>query len=212
MMVQSRLKAIREFFRCYPVANVVLEDVRFNHRDKRWGKNFSTVEVGKAMIEDWLRERAHLYLCSGIDTQGCRERYGYRKSSNKGAETFNSHCSDALAIATDLYVQEHIEPGPFIVVDDRYRPVRRQLHDTQPSKDDIRQPYSTGNFKSIRKGTICNFGQICGGTKTYAFIRDNKNKRMERSMRKINWLSHHFKTNIQFLHWLKPGVSLDGVL
>jgi len=211
MMVQSRLKAIREFFKCYPITNVVLEDVRFNHRDNRWGKNFSTIEVGKAMIKDWIRERAHLYLCSGVDTQGCRERYGYKKSSNKGAETFNSHCSDALAIATELYVQEHIEPGPFIVVDDKYRPVRRQLHDTQPAKGGVRQPYSTGNFKSILKGTMCNLGQICGGTGNRFYVRDWGNKRASVAEKNIKWLSHHFKTNIQFLPWLKPGVSLDGV-
>jgi len=209
MMVQSRLKAIREFFKCYPVTNVSLEDVRFNHRDKRWGKNFSTVEIGKTMIKDWIRERAQLHLCSGIDTQDCRERYGYKKSSDKSAEIFNSHCSDALAIATDLYVQKHIEPGTFIVVDDKYRPVRRQLHDTQPSKGGIRHPYSTGNFKSVLKGTMCNLGQICGGTGNRFYIRDWDNKRTSVAQSNLQWLSHHFKTNIQFLHWLKPVVSLE---
>jgi hypothetical protein len=194
LMVQSRLKAIKEFFRCYPIIDVALEDVRFNHRNKRWGKNFSTVEIGKKKIYDWIKERACLQLFLGMNTEDCRKRYGYSKSNNKSAETFNSHCSDALAIATDLYAREHVESGLFIVVDDTYRPVRRQLHDTQFSEGHIRHPYSSGNFKGIRKGTMCNFGQICGGTKTYAFIYDNINKRMERSIKKIDWLSHHFKS------------------
>jgi len=210
MIVQSRLKAIREFFKCYPVTNVSMEDVRFNYRDKRWGKNFSTIDIGKKMINKWIQEHVHLKLFRGVDTQNCREKYGYSKSSNKGAETFNSHCSDALAIAADLYMQEHIEPGPFVVVDDTYRPVRRQLHYMQYSKGNVRRPYSTGNFKGIRKGTICNLGQICGGEidSNRVYIRDWDNKRTKIVQSKIQWLSHQFKTNIQFIPGLNSLVSM----
>lgn len=211
MMVQSRLKALKEFFKCYPIDAVSLEDVKFNHRDKQWGKNFSTVEIGKNKIYNWIKEKACLQLFSGIDTEDCRKRYGYKKSSSKSAETFNSHCSDALAIATDLYAKEHVAPGHFIVVDDTYRPVRRRLHDIRFSKGHIRYPYSTGNFKGIRKGTICNFGQICGGTKNSVYVRDWNNKRIERSIKKISWMSHNFKTNVQSIHLSKPVVFLDGV-
>lgn len=197
-IVNSRLKCMNQFFKCYPISDVALEDVRFNHRDNRWGKNFSTVEIGKTTIKKWIRERAQLHLCSGIDTQGCRDRYSYKKSSNKGAETFNSHCSDALAIATDLYVQKHIEHGSFIIVDDKYRPVRRQLHDTQPSKDSIRYIYSTGNFNGVRKGVICELGLIAGGTgNSYSIYPSQElngnEKRIRKVITKIKWLSHKFK-------------------
>ena len=134
VIVQSRLKAMREFFRCFPVDCVALEDVCFNHRDKKWGSNFSTMEIGKAMVKDWIKSRACLQLFSGYDTQELRGRYGYKKSGNKGAEVFNAHCSDALAIATDVYAREHIGQGKFVVVDDTYRCVRRKLHDSQFSK------------------------------------------------------------------------------
>jgi len=123
-----------------------------------------------------------------------REDYGYKKSSNKNAEIFTSHCSDALAIATDVYAKEHIEKGEFVVVDDTYRCVRRRLHDSQFSKGGIRHPYSTGNFKGIRKGTICNFGQVCGGIKeTIIRTYDWNNKRWAKSLSKVKWLSHKFK-------------------
>lgn len=191
MMVQSRLKAIAEFFRCYPIDAVALEDVKFNHRDKRWGKNFSTIEIGKAQINRWVRQRAGLEMFSGYDTKKCREKYSYKKSGDKGAEVFNAHCSDAIAIATDLYAQEHITQGKFIIADDTYRPVRRRLHDTQPSKGGIRAKYSTGNFKSVRKGTICQDGQIVGGTKKLFWIRNQENNRIGRTH--LSWLSHHFK-------------------
>jgi hypothetical protein len=196
MIVQSRIKAITEFFRCYPIDAIALEDVKFNHRDNRWGKNFSTIEIGKTMINRWIRWRASLEMFTGYDTEACRNLYDYKKSSDKGAEVFNSHCSDALAIATDLYAQEHINQGKFIVVDDTYIPVRRRLHDTQPSKGGIREKYSSGNFKSIRKGAMCNFGQICGGIKD-KIIRtyDWDNKRLSKNPKRVSWLSHHFKTN-----------------
>jgi hypothetical protein len=118
VMVQSRMKAIIEFFRCYPIDVVALEDVKFNHRDKRWGKNFSTIEIGKTQINRWIRRRAGLEMFTGYDTETCRNLYNYKKSSDKSAEVFNTHCSDALAIATDLYAQEHISQGKFIIADD----------------------------------------------------------------------------------------------
>lgn len=195
VIVQSRLKAIAEFFKCYPIDIVAIEDVRFNHRDKRWGKNFSTVEIGKKKITDWIRQRASLRKYSGLDTQALREEFGYKKTSNKSAGIFTSHCSDALAIATEVYAQEQIPFGDFVVVDDTYRPVRRRLHDTQLSKGGIRYPYSAGNFRGIRKGTICEYGQICGGTKNQAWIYNTKNKRIGKVLHKIAWLSHNFKTN-----------------
>ena len=200
VMVQSRMKAITEFFKCYPIDTVALEDVRFNHRDKRWGSNFSAIEIGKAQINKWIRQRASLQLFVGNDTSDCRDKYGYKKSSDKGAEVFNAHCSDALAMATDLYVQKHIAQGKFVIADDTYRSVRRQLHNTQPSKGNVRAKYSTGNFKGVRKGVICEHGQICGGTDNSYYIRNQDNKRIGRT--NIDWLSHKFKT-----HEVKCGDS-----
>ena len=209
VIVQSRMKALQEFFKCYPIDIVAMEDVRFNHRDKRWGKNFSTIEIGKKRINDWVRQRASLLLYSGIETQMFREMFGYRKSSDKSAETFNSHCSDALALAGSILTKERIPIGNFEVVDDTYRFVRRRLHDTEFAKGGIRDKYSAGNFRGIRKGTICNFGQIVGGTKNNVWIRDWDNHRFGRDIKKINQISHHFKIRgWQFLPTLSDGVSL----
>lgn len=196
VIVQSRLKALKELFRCYPIDISAVEDVKFNHRDKRWGKNFSTAEIGKAKLYDWIRKRSKLILVKGHETQEKRKKLGYRKTRDKGAEKFTAHCTDALTLATDTTIM----PGDFVVVDDTYRSVRRRLHDTQPSKGSIRYPYSTGNFKGIRKGAMCEFGQVCGGTKNNVWIRDKSNKRIGRSLSKIGWLSHAFKTSILPTH------------
>jgi len=195
MMVQSRLKAMNEFFKCYPITDVALEDVRFNHRDKRGNGQFSTMEVGKKMIFDWIRDRADMHLYLGWQTPEIREHYEYSKSSRKNAETFSAHCSDALALALDVHRQPRVEPGPFIVVDDTYRPVRRKLHYTQGT----RRPYSAGTFDGIRKGAMCEFGQMCGGTRNRIYYRDWNNKRWKVILNGIAWFSHNFKTNIQFM-------------
>ena len=103
---------------------------------------------------------------------------------------------DSFSIASEI---SNAEPNFNIkVVDDTYRPTRRRLHDTQPKKGNIREKYSTGSFKGIRKGTICEFGQIVGGTGNQLKIlpierREESEKRISKSINKINWLSHSFK-------------------
>ena len=210
-IINSRLKIMREFFKCYPISKVAVEDVKFNHRDNRWGKHFSTAEIGKKFIFDFIRKIVGadgLILFEGYNTQEFREEFGLKKSSNKSAEIFASHCVDSFAIACAI---SEAKPNFNIkIVDDTYRPKRRKLHDTQPAKANIREKYSTGNFKRIRKGTICEFGQIVGGTKTNFWIRNSDNKRIGRTH--ISWLSHSFKfrENRQFLSPLKEGVSLPN--
>jgi len=203
MMVQSRLKAITEFFKCYPINKVALEDVKFNHRDKRWGKNFSTVEIGKNMIKAFIVGkigRDNYITFEGFETEKIREKLGLKKCSDKSAENFNSHCVDSFSIASEL---SNAEPNLDIkVVDDTYRPTRRRLHDTQPAKGNIRNKYSTGSFKGIRKGTICEFGQIVGGTNKVFYIRNSDNKRIGRTT--ISWLSHHFKLRTEGISPPKP--------
>jgi len=194
-IVQSRLKAIKEFFKSYPISKVAFEDVKFNHRDKRWGKNFSTIEIGKNMIKKFITNkigRENLILFEGTETYNIRNIKGLKKSSNKSAENFNSHCVDSFVIASEL-VKCNTPKKEIIIVDDTYRPTRRRLHDTNFSKGGKRDKYSTGNFKGIRKGSVCNFGQVVGGTKNTIYIRDDNNKRFGRSLKKIDWYSKHFK-------------------
>jgi hypothetical protein len=208
VIVNSRLKCLKELFTCYPISKVGIEDVRFNHRDKRWGKNFSTVEIGKTMIKDFLINRVgrENYLTfDGFETKDLREKKGLKKSTNKSAEHFHSHCVDSFAIASEI-VNNPNHRDNILIVDDTYRPTRRRLHDTQPSKGGIRERYSTGNFMGIRKGSICEFGQIVGGTKNNLWIRDQENKRIGRTSAKISWLSHRFKVAIH------PPIEIGGLL
>ena len=210
VMIQSRQKAMREFFKCYPIDTIAIEDVRFNHAKHRWGRNFSTIEVGKKSLYEWCKEQSSLQLYRGHDTQELRKKYDYKKSKKKNAEVFNAHCSDALTIAVDVFVKHHVCPDNFVVVDDTYRFTRRRIHDTQFSKGGLRHAFARGNYRGIRKGTMCNFGLICGGTGNSAYIYSDGRKRISRTMKKISWLSHHF--NVNHAHnsspCLKAGDSL----
>jgi hypothetical protein len=196
VIVNSRLKVIRECFRLYPITRVGFEDVRFNHATKRWGANFSTVEIGKARIKAFFTSHgATIVDYRGHETQALRKRYGYRKTSIKNADKFTAHCSDSLTLAVDVTVGYHVEPGPFLIVNDTYRPVRRQLHDTQPAKRGIRAPYSKGTVFGLRKGLLIGLpngttGQLCGEYKGGYRYYDVEGKR--HSAKQLAWISSHF--------------------
>jgi len=207
VIVNSRLKAIKELLKTYPIKLIGIEDVRFKNHYK--GNNFSTVEIGKTKIYEFLQKRAILHKFQGHQTQKLRKMYGYHKVRDKAKEDFRSHCSDSLSMATSLTTNRHIHAGKLIIADDSYKPVRRRLHDTQFEKGNIRRPYSSGNFKGIRKGTLCKLGIICGGTKKYAFIYNWHHYRIGKSLNKIGWLSKRFfvAERTKFLHSTSRMVS-----
>jgi len=168
VIVNSRLKILRELLRIFPITVVGNEDVRFNHARKRWGANFSTMEIGKAKIKVFFQEHgAEVRDFRGFETQALRKKYGYRKTKDKAADRFEAHCTDALALACDVGSGVRVEPGRFVVVDDSYRPVRRKLHDAQFSTGGIRHPYSRGTVFGLRKGLLVGTksgktGRLCG--------------------------------------------------
>lgn len=58
-------------------------------------------------------------------------------------------------------------------------------------------------FKGIRKGTMCEFGQIVGGTRQQAWYQDfelqengRKIYQKGKMLNKIHWLSHKYKSEV----------------
>jgi hypothetical protein len=203
-IINSRIKCMSELFHCYPINAVAIEDVKFNHRDKKWGRNFSTMEIGKKILYDYIRTTvgiANLIQFSGYDTQKYREKLELTKSHDKSAKVFSTHCVDSFSIANKL---SNATPNKnLIYVDDSYKPIRRKLHDTQFAKGNIRSKYSSGNFKGIKKGCMCEFGQFVGGNKKLIYycdfeLQDNGRKIYQKGkiMSKIRWLSHHYKSEV----------------
>jgi hypothetical protein len=207
VLVQSRLRVLAALFAIYPISVVGFEDVRFNHAKHRWGANFSTVEIGKTRLQNWIRERAELVLYQGWQTQELRQQYGYRKTSVKNADKFTAHCSDALTLACAVGHGASVEPGWFIVVDDTYRPVRRRLHDTQPAPGGRREPYSTGTVFGLRKGLLIgarngNVGRLSGKLPQGIRYYDKSGKRQ--STTALRWISTQFITRVKGASSVSP--------
>jgi len=139
----------------YPVTKAVVEDVRFDHYRKRWGKFFSTAEIGKMKLYntlfEWFEE---VKLVDGVDTAKLREGYKVKKSSNKSERSIYSHVIDALVISAKELGLNALRVYSFFVWK-RYQYLRRQLHKFQFEKNSKRKreggSMSLGGFK---KGDI----------------------------------------------------------
>lgn len=152
VLVQARLNMIKDICSIYPIHRIGIEDVCFNHARYKWGKNFSTVEIGKNKIRTYIKSIAELFEFKGYETKEIRERLGYKKISDKSKNCFESHCCDSLAIASEI-IGKRINPlRDIIVVDKTYIPVRRRLYKSNFLKGGIRENGSRGTVKSIQKG------------------------------------------------------------
>jgi len=199
VVVNSRLKVIKELIRMFPIYFVGFEDVCFNHFKKRWGKNFSTVEIGKTKIREFIKSFGiEMFEYKGWETKELREKYNYKKISNKSKDCFESHCCDSLSLAVDVNCGERIEPNKnLITVDDTYRPVRRKLFDTEFKKENIKSKYSTGIIDGIRKGVLIGFkdgrfGKFVGMTGNSFYFRKEGIKRLSGLRKNLCFISSNF--------------------
>jgi RRXRR protein len=201
VLVLARVKMLDTLCSLYPLTVAGVEEVRFDHR-KRWGATFSTVEIGKARLRRWYEDNGiNASYYQGWETKALREEYGYTKCADKGADRFSAHCTDALALACAACVKGPVAPGPWLIVDETYRPVRRRLHDTQATKGGVRAPYSRGSVHGLRKGLLIGTGQgtrgkLCGvyGSAYRYYDRDGKRK----SAKSVAWISSNY--------WTRTGV------
>lgn len=119
---------------------------------KRWGKHFSTVEIGKGYYYQELRKLGALVLVKGWQTELWREEAGLRKTSRKNALTPESHANDAVAMLHGLAGFGLNEGAPFYVL---RRPefARRSLHRQNFQKGGVRPSFGgTANGGFFRKG------------------------------------------------------------
>lgn len=153
--VQLRIRLMERMCKIFPINNIVIEDVRFNHYKKRYGKYFSTVEIGKAKVYAKAKELAKLWLCEGWETAETRKAFGIKKCSTKSKLVPEAHANDALAMICWLYGDKP-ETGNTDVfyIWRKQECSRRQLHLLQPSKGGKRRRYggTTNASSKLRKG------------------------------------------------------------
>lgn len=167
--VEFRLTIIKELRKLFPVTDFSIEDVAFNHYEKKWGKHFSTVEIGKKLLYLELRKIAELQTFKGNETKAERERLGLKKVSKKDNRCPESHATDAIALASLVSPIDVISLYPFYIWK-RYQNARRQLHRFEPDKKNIRRRYGGSNsiypFKkndvTIFEGRLARVGGFMG--------------------------------------------------
>jgi hypothetical protein len=197
MLVQIRINMIENICKIYPIKFIGVEDVCFNHSKHKWGKNFSTIEIGKNKIRQFIRSIAKLYEYKGYETKELREQFGYKKISDKGKNCFESHNCDSLAIASEIAVGERVSPlENIIIVDKTYVPVRRKIHDSNYSKGGIKKDYSKGTVKGIQKGRKAGYkgiDYILSGIKSEKYrITDIVNKKKRNAVSKLDYISSQY--------------------
>lgn len=180
--VDFRTKVVNELCKLYPIDRFAVEDVRFNHYRKRWGKYFSTVEIGKAKFYEHLRGLGALSLYDGVQTAEWRKRLSLPKNSCKSALEWDAHASDAVAIGCAEIGCTNPVPPEFWVWK-RFQNARRQLHRFEPEKGGIRRRYGGSlSIPPLKKadvvlwrGRLARVGGYMGGSLSlHAFTLKNK--------------------------------------
>lgn len=163
--VQLRIRLMERLCQLFPVNDIIIEDVRFNHYKKRWGKNFSTVEIGKTKVYEAAKRLAVLWLPQGWETAQAREDYNIKKCSQKSRLAPESHAHDAWAMCCWLFGERPENVLTKLYVWRRQEQNRRQLHVQNPTKGNKRKRVggTTYSNSKLRKGDIISYcNQVIG--------------------------------------------------
>ena len=183
---QLELRVVKELAKIYPISIIALEDVSFDHRNKRNGKYFSHVEIGKRWLISALERIAFVELFKGWETSQRRKELGLKKDVRKENRTPEAHVSDAVALCSLVLGDIRITPFHFDVVR-RPKYSRRMLHAEQPAKGGIRRPYGgtttpfifrKGDYvEAMQRGRVVR-GWVSGHTKHLISVSDFEWKRL----------------------------------
>lgn len=157
---QLELKVNKELCKIHPISIFGMEDVKFDHYNKRWGKNFSHVEIGKKYLyEEMKKVVSDVRLIKGFETNTRRQQLGLKKSSKKEGRNPDAHVTDCIAMGSIIlglgmnYKTQLRQDINFDIIT-RPKYSRRKLHNEQPSKGGIRRRFggTTTDWTNIRKG------------------------------------------------------------
>ena len=183
---QLELRVAQELAKVYPISEIKVEDVAFDHRNKKYGKNFSQVEIGKNWLIAGLSKIAPTTTAKGWMTARRRKESGLRKASDKAARTPEAHVTDAIALCSLVLGDINLMPFPFDVIT-RPKYSRRKLHMEQPAKGGMRKPYGgtttpfvfrKGDYVEATKGNKTVRGWVSGYTKNLISVSDFNWKRI----------------------------------
>ena len=168
---QLELRVIKELCKIYPINIGGVEDVGFDHYSKRWGKNFSQIEIGKKWFYEELGKLIpDTRLIKGHETSVRRKQLGLSKSSNKEDRNPEAHVNDCIAMGSiilgivtnskmlSMDYNTVLRQGVNFDIITRPKYSRRKLHNEEPhkkpNKEGIRKRFggTTADWTNIRKG------------------------------------------------------------
>ena len=140
----------------YPVTHICVEDIKARtwKGSKKWNQSFSPLEVGKHWFYSEIEKRWQLFTLAGHETKAIRDRLGLKKSSNKTAETFETHCVDSWCLAYYTIGGEPIVDDTSIFCISPLPIQRRNLHREVPKKGGVRPRYGGTRFLGARKNML----------------------------------------------------------
>jgi len=221
---QLELRVVRELVKTYPISEIAIEDVRFNHYNKRYGKYFSQVEIGKNWLIAELEKIAPVTLFNGWETSVRRKELGLKKVSKKDARVPEAHVTDAITLCSLVLGDVQLTPFHFDIVR-RPKYSRRKLHLEQPAKGGIRRQYGgtatpfifrKGDYVEATQGKKTVRGWVSGYTKKQISVSDFDWKRLGQFVvSKVRLLERNAGLLLrrkevkrgEFLPRLKPWVS-----
>ncbi len=186
---QLELKMISELVEIFPVSIIVIEDVAFNHYTKRWGKNFSQVEIGKKWLFEELKKLCKdVRLIKGYDTNIRRQQLGLEKSSKKDERDPSAHVNDCIAMGSiilglGIETKTFLREGMNFDIISRPKYSRRKLHNEKVNLQDKILKYKGHRIRKRFGGTTTNWTNIRKGDYIEAII----DKRDENDMMYRGW-------------------------
>lgn len=97
---ELELRVIKELCQLYPISHFLVE--RLNKSNT---PGFSRAAQGQNFLFEALRQLGKVILVKGGETKNTREYLGLSKAKNKGEQSPEAHVSDAVAIASRLFIR-----------------------------------------------------------------------------------------------------------
>lgn len=152
---QWKLRICSWLTKMFPIDSFVVEDIKAKTKGKRrWDCSFSPLEIGKRYFYAELSRLGRVETKQGYETKELRENAGLKKSSNKMAETFDSHCIDSWILANSWVGGHNIPDNKEMLLITPLRFHRRQLHVFQPATGGVRKLYGGTRSLGFKRGSL----------------------------------------------------------
>lgn len=166
---QWKLRISKWLAKMFPISCFVIEDIKAHtYGGRKWNASFSPLQQGKRWLYSRLAKIAKVDLKQGWETKALRRLFGLKKSANKLAEIFDSHCVDSWVLSNSSVRGHRAPDNKAILFIEPLRFHRRQLHAICPGEGGLRRAYGGTRSMSLKRGSIVNHAKhgVCyiGGT------------------------------------------------